>query len=231
MSSVDQQQLLALLNLLAQYNAGVVDQRGSGGFGTSNGQSTNQGGNVSMGLSNAAVAANLAAVIGQDQTMGQMSGLLGLASALSNPNASVQSVAPAALGALGFGQLASIANIANNGLNTSSVLGLLGATVNPAFGLLGLANSLAGDPFSDSLTGLGETLGNPDSMATLSDIGISFGDQLGNAADQGQIGQDQEGFEGLIGALSGFNDSTEGTTAADSADSGNSGDNGDSGDY
>jgi len=214
MTGIDQQQLMALLNLLEQYNAGVVSSGGSGGFGTS----AQSGGNASQGFGNAAMAANVAAQLGQSSDLAQMSGLLGLASAVSNPNATVGSVAPSVLGVLGFGPAASLASIANTGFTTSNTLGLLGMTVNPAFGLLGLANSLAGNPFGDSIGGLGETLGNPGSMGLASDAGISIGEQLGNAADQAQIGMDTAAMDGLVAAINASDSTDSGTAVGDTTD-------------
>lgn len=216
----EQQQLMALLALLEQYNAGIVSGQGSEGFGTSQSAPAQMSGNVSQGFGNAAMASNLAAQLAQSPEIGQLSGLLGLAAAATNPGATINSVAPSLLGVLGYGPAATLAGIANNGFTTSNVLGLLGMTVNPAFGLLGLANSIAGNPFGDSIGGLGATLGNPGSMGLASDAGISFGEQLGNAADQTQSGYDTEGMDGLVAAIS----------AAESGDTGDDGDDGDSGD-
>lgn len=228
----EQAQLLALMQLLEQYAAGNVDSQGSRGFGSadqSNSGTSAAGGNMSMGLSNAAIAANLGAQLGQSPEMGQLAGLLGLASAMSNPNATLGSVAPAALSVAGLGPLATVASFANNGVTASNVLGLLGMTVNPGFGLLGLANSIAGNPLGASFGGLGETLGNPGSMGLASEAGISFGEQIANSLDQGQTegGYDTEAMDGLVGAIMG---ETEGSfDSGDDGDDGDSGSDGDSG--
>ena len=216
MTNFSQQEMLALLKLLEEYNAGVVNSGSSGGSGTS-GSSTPAQSNSNSGPATASAAptpssaqlgfagamTNFGSVAMQSPELGGIATALNLAANLSNPNVSVESMAPSVLGALGYGPAASLASMAVNGINTSNVLGLLGSTVNPAFGLIGLANNLTGGAIGNSLGSLGNTLGNPDSMGALSDAGVSYGDQLGNALNNSQIGMDTEGMDSLSNSLSG----------------------------
>ena len=92
----EQAQLAALMELLRQYTAGNVRAEGSRSFGTAQRPAAAQNqsqADVSRGLSNAAIGMNLGAQVGQDPTIGQFAGILGLASALCNPHATVRSVA------------------------------------------------------------------------------------------------------------------------------------------
>lgn len=230
----EQAQLAALMELLRQYTAGNVRSEGSRNFGTSQrpAPANNQSqADMSRGLSNASVGLNLGAQLGQDQNIGQFAGILGLAAALSNPNATIGSVAPAALGAAGLGQLASVASFANSGITSSNVLGLLGMTVNPAFGLLGLVNSIAGDPIGKEVvkktgnsgkgdSGLGATASNPNSVGIASDAGVSVGHQIANSNDQNQSGgYDTEAMNNLIGAIMGRDDSDSDSASDSDSDS------------
>jgi hypothetical protein len=223
MKSPNEQELLDFLRLLEQYSAGIVNKETSGnsGAGTSSQSESSapSSGNLSQGLGMSAAVTNIAAAGFQDTSLGQMAGLLGLGSALSNPNATLGSVAPSALGVAGFGQLASLASIAQNGFTTSNVLGILGSTVNPAFGLIGMVNGLTGNSIGNSIESIGNTLGNPNSMDSLSNIGIGWGDQIGNALNNSQVGMDTAGMDSLMGS---FSDSSDSDSDSDS-DSGSEG--------
>lgn len=239
MNDLSQQEILILLQLLEQYGAGTVNAGSSGGSsssGESKTQSTNS--NPQAGPATATSAptpgqlgfasslTSMGAIATQSPELGNLASVFGLASSLSNPNASFGSVAPSVLGALGYGPAASLASMANNGFTTSNVLGLLGATVNPAFGLIGLANSISGGSIGNSFGALGNTLGNTDSMSALSDAGVSFGDQIGNAMNNSQFGMDTAGMDSLSASLSG--DDSESDSSSDSESGGS--DSGDSGD-
>lgn len=169
---------------------------------------------------------SIGAIATQSPEMGNLASALNMGATLSNPNASIGSIAPSVLGALGYGPAASLASMANNGFTTSNVLGLLGATVNPAFGLIGLANSISGGALGNSFGSLAATLGNDDSMSALSEAGISFADQLGNAMNNSQFGMDTEGMDSLAASLSGDDSDSDSDSTSDSGDSGDSGSDG-----
>jgi hypothetical protein len=143
----------------------------------------------------------------QDKGLGSLATLAGLAKALSNPNASIQSVAPSFLGAMAkltntpaLGQVAGVANMAFNGVSAPGILGLMSA-VNPAFGMLGLVNSLFGNPIGASTTALSNTMSNPQSMSSLNALGVSNAEQAYNAANDWQGSMDTATMDSLMSAL------------------------------
>jgi hypothetical protein len=228
MNNPNQDELLALLKLLEQYNAGVVNSGRSGGSDASSSSSgssstrTPSQGEISRGLGMTATMSGLAGNLAQDQNLGQFAGILGLASAVSRPNASIQSVAPSVLGLAGLGQLGSLASMANNGITMSNTLGLLASVVNPAFGIVGAFNNLLGNPLGGAAESLGNTLGNPGSMNSLSNAGVSYAEQLGNSLNQSQIGMDTEAMDSLTASLSGSDFDSGDDSSSSSNDSSDS---------
>lgn len=250
--SITNEQLMALMKAVASYGTGNVELTTLGGnsntsphdTGTSPVSTTGTiGVSPTVGLGMASQAVSMAATLGQDPGLSNVSSALGLAAAISqavdNPNtANVAQAVSQGLSIAGVPGIGLATGIATHGFNTSTALGLMGM-VNPAFGLAGIANSIAGNPIGAAMEGLGNTIGNPNSMGLAEQAGISFGQQIANAIDQGQSeqGYDTEGMQGLVDAIGeaegmegyGTSDAdSEGDGAGDS-DGGDSDGDGDSG--
>lgn len=241
--SITNEQLLALMKAVASYGTGNVELTTLGGnsntsphdAGTSAVSTTGTiGVSPTVGLGMASQAVSMAATLGQDPGLANVSSALGLAAAISqavdNPNtANVAQAVAQGLAIAGVPGIGLATGIATQGFNTSTALGLMGM-VNPAFGLVGIANSIAGNPIGAAVEGLGNTLGNPNSMGLAEEAGVSFGQQLANAIDQGQTeqGYDTDAMQGLVDAI-GIAEGMEGYgTAADSEGNGIGNSDGDS---
>jgi len=234
--SITNEQLLALMKAVASYGTGNVELTTLGGnsntsphdAGTSAVSNTGTiGVSPTVGLGMASQAVSMAATLGQDPGLANVSSALGLAAAISqavdNPNtANVAQAVAQGLSIAGVPGIGLATGIATQGFNTSTALGLMGM-VNPAFGLAGIANSIAGNPIGAAVEGLGNTLGNPNSMGLAEQAGISFGQQMANAINQSQSeqGYDTEGMQGLVDAI-GIAEGMEGYGPSDSDSDGDS---------
>ena len=166
--------------------------------------STNNTANVNRALGWAGLAAALAG----DPSAAQAIGLTRTGVALADPNRSIESKVPGAVSLAGMltgtnlGGLAGLAGMALNGVSTPGLMGLLGM-VNPAIGIAGLANSLAGNPIGEAGTRVGNTFGNPNSVAAAEAAGVSRVAQAYNAVNNSQTDKDTAGMDRLSASLSG----------------------------
>lgn len=239
MTDPNQQQIQDFLKLLAQYNSGIVNPKVSGGSSSSGGESS--GGSKSSAQSGpevarsaptpqtsrqlglAAALTNFGAIATQDPELGNLASVLNLGASFTRPNADIGTIAPSVLGAMGYGPAASLVSMARNGFTTSNVLGLLGATVNPAFGLIGLANSISGGGIGNSLSSFGNTVTNPDSMRALNEAGVDYTSQIGNALNNNQFGMDTDAMDSLANSFTGPDSDTDtGSDTSSASDSGSS---------
>jgi len=203
-----------LIKLLQQYAAGKLDLTTlkNNTISSSQSKQANQSPVSSSGIATAANPAgvsnsfsgvspslagnlgNLASALSGNPAYGQAGAAYGLTQgALSEANRPIGFASLAAsLGNVpGLGTAAGLASMGVNGFSAAGILGLLGATVNPAFGLAGIANSLTGNP----LGRVGETLAGrtvPNS---------SYAEQIGNAVNNSQIGYDQDSMQNLVDSI------------------------------
>lgn len=151
----------------------------------------------------------LAAAITKDPQLAQAAGLAGLGVKAAQPNISVASLAPSFLGQIGgltgtpvLGQLATALSFMNNGVTTPGVMGLLGLS-NPAIGLAGLVNSIAGNPIGDFADSIRNSfVSNPTSINSLASAGVGITQQAYNSINQNQVNNmDTAAMDSLMASL------------------------------
>lgn len=137
---------------------------------------------------------SLAAALTKDPQLAQAAGLAGLGVRAAQPNVSLASLAPSFLGQVGnitgtpvLGQLATALNFMNNGVTAPGVLGVL-SMANPAFGIAGLVNSIAGNPIGSIADSIRDSMvSNPNSINRLASSGVGITSQAFNSINQNQV--------------------------------------------
>ena len=152
----------------------------------------------------------LAAAITKDPQLAQAAGLAGLGVKAAQPGVTAASLAPSFLGTVGnltntpvLGQIATALSFANNGVTTPGVMGLLGLA-NPAIGLAGLMNSIAGNPIGDFADSIRNSfVSNPNSINSLASAGVGITQQAYNSINQNQVNNmDTAAMDSLMNSLS-----------------------------
>jgi hypothetical protein len=152
---------------------------------------------------------SLAAALAKDPQLGQAAGLVGLGVRAAQPGVTAASLAPSFLGTVGnltntpvLGQIATALNIADKGITTPGAMGILGM-FNPAMGLAGLVNSIAGNPIGTVADSIRDSLvSNPNSINSLANAGVSVTQQAYNNINQNQVDDmDTESMDRLMESL------------------------------
>lgn len=183
------------------------------------------------GMAMAPSIMSIAAALTKNPEMAQAAGLLGLMNRATAPDATIQSVAPSFLSQAArftntpvLGQIATVLGVAQNGLSVPGAMSLLGL-VNPAIGLAGLVNSIAGNPIgsiADSIRN--NVVSNPNSINNLASAGVSIPSQAYNSVNNNQVNNmDTETMDRFTASLSGpDNESESNRGSGNGSGSGNS---------
>lgn len=151
-----------------------------------------------------------AAAITKDPQLAQAAGLAGLGVKAAQPNISVASLAPSFLSQIGnitgtpvLGQLATALSFMSNGVTAPGVLGVL-SMANPAFGIAGLVNSIAGNPIGSIADSIRDSMvSNPNSINRLASAGVGITQQAYNSINQNQVNNmDTAAMDSLMNSLS-----------------------------
>lgn len=231
-TNITNEQLEALMRSLESYGSGTVKWETLGGDSNTAPSNSAPSATVSPTVSMGSIAAatSLAAAASQSPELGRVATAFSLANTISRaienqtPESAAQAFAAVASIA-GVPGIQGLTSMAINGPTVSNTLSLMSLAI-PAIAPAAAINALLGNPIGKVVSGVGYTLGNPNSMNTLSEAGVPVREQMWNAANNWQSeNQDTEGMNRLMTTLA-RNDNENG----DSGD-GDSGDGGDGSGY